>query len=55
MDIPCAPPFLLWSDIKQFTDLLKKGDAKMLIINSQEPSDMTDQLISAADSGNVRF
>ena len=41
------------SDIKQFTDLLKKGDAKMLIINSQEPSDMTDQLISAADSGNV--
>ena len=41
------------SDIKQFTDLLKKGDAKMLIINSQEPSDMTDQLVSAADSGNV--
>lgn len=41
------------SDIKQFTDLLKKGDTKMLIINSQEPSDMTDQLVSAADSGNV--
>lgn len=41
------------SDIKQFTDLLKKGDLQMLIVNTQEPSSMTDQLIAAADSGNV--
>lgn len=41
------------SDIKQFTDLLKEGDVNMLIMNSQEPSDMSNQLISAADSGNV--
>lgn len=41
------------SDIKAFTDALKKGDMKMLIANPQEPSAMSDQLISAADSGNV--
>lgn len=41
------------SDIKSFTDLLKQGDMRMLITNSQEPSEMNDQLVAAADSGNV--
>ncbi len=41
------------SDIKAFTDLLKQGDMRMLITNSQEPSEMNDQLVAAADSGNV--
>ncbi|WP_289098548.1 zinc ABC transporter substrate-binding protein [uncultured Bifidobacterium sp.] len=41
------------SDIKEFTDLLKKGDMRMFITNSQEPSEMNDQLVAAADSGNV--
>ncbi|MEE1296083.1 MAG: zinc ABC transporter substrate-binding protein [Bifidobacterium sp.] len=41
------------SDLKQFTDLLKKGDLDMLIVNTQESSSMTDQLVDAADSGNV--
>ena len=41
------------SDIKEFTDLLKKGDMRMLITNSQEPSEMNDQLTAAADSGNI--
>ena len=41
------------ADIKAFTDLLKKGDMRMLITNSQEPSKMNDQLVAAADSGNV--
>ncbi len=41
------------SDIKEFTDLLKKGDMRMLITNSQEPSEINDQLTAAADSGNI--
>ena len=41
------------SDIKEFTDLLKKGDMCMLITNSQEPSEMNDQITAAADSGNI--
>lgn len=41
------------SDIKEFTELLKKGDMRMLVTNSQEPSEMNEQLVSAADSGNV--
>lgn len=41
------------SDIKEFTELLKQGDMRMLVTNSQEPSEMNEQLVSAADSGNV--
>lgn len=41
------------SDIKSFTEALKKGDMKMLIANSQEKSQLSDQLTDAADSGNV--
>ena len=41
------------SDIKSFTEALKKGDMKMLIANSQEKSQLSDQLTDAADSGNI--
>ncbi|RSX55016.1 ABC transporter substrate-binding protein [Bifidobacterium dolichotidis] len=41
------------SDFHEFEQLLKKGDVSMLIVNSQEPSEMGDRLNSAADSGNV--
>ena len=35
------------------TEALKKGDMKMLIANSQEKSQLSDQLTDAADSGNI--
>lgn len=41
------------SDISKFEELLKKGDAHLLIMNSQEPSTLSDQLVAAADNGNV--
>ncbi|MUH59638.1 metal ABC transporter solute-binding protein, Zn/Mn family [Bifidobacterium canis] len=41
------------SDIKSFTDALKNGDMDMLIQNSQEESPLSQQLVSAADSGNI--
>lgn len=41
------------ADIKDFTNLLKKGDMHMLFVNTQEQSSMSDQLVDAANSGNV--
>lgn len=41
------------ADINNFMTLLKKGDVNMVIENSQEPSNATDEILNAADSGNI--
>ena len=41
------------TDIKQFTDALKSGEIKLLIVNTQEESELTGKITNAAKSANV--
>lgn len=41
------------TDIKQFTDALKSGEIKLLIVNTQEESELTGKITDAAKSANV--
>lgn len=41
------------TDIKQFTDALKAGEIKLLVINTQEESELTDKITDAAKSVEV--
>lgn len=41
------------TDIKQFTDALKAGEIKLLIVNTQEESELTGKITNAAKSANV--
>lgn len=41
------------TDIKQFTDALKAGEIKLLVVNTQEESELTDKITNAAKSANV--
>lgn len=41
------------TDIKQFTDALKAGEIKLLVVNTQEESDLTDKITDAAKSVEV--
>ena len=41
------------TDIKQFTDALKAGEIKLLVVNTQEESELTGKITNAAKSANV--
>ena len=41
------------TDIKQFTDALKSGEIKLLIVNTQEESELTSKITDAAKSASV--
>lgn len=41
------------TDIKQFTDALKAGEIKLLVVNTQEESELTDKITDAAKSVEV--
>lgn len=41
------------TDIKQFTDALKVGEIKLLVVNTQEESELTDKITDAAKSVEV--
>lgn len=41
------------TDIKQFTDALKSGEIKLLVVNTQEESELTGKITNAAKSANV--
>lgn len=41
------------TDIKQFTDALKAGETKLLVVNTQEESELTDKITDAAKSVEV--
>lgn len=41
------------TDIKQFTDALKAGEIKLLVVNTQEESELTGKITDAAKSANV--
>lgn len=41
------------TDIKQFTDVLKAGEIKLLVVNTQEESELTGKITNAAKSANV--
>ena len=41
------------ADIKQFTDALKAGEIKLLVVNTQEESELTDKITDAAKSVEV--
>lgn len=41
------------TDIKQFTDALKAGEIKLLVVNAQEESELTGKITNAAKSANV--
>ena len=41
------------SDIKQFTDALKAGEIKLLVVNTQEESELTGKITDAAKSVEV--
>lgn len=41
------------TDIKQFTDTLKAGEIKLLVVNTQEESELTDKITDAAKSVEV--
>lgn len=41
------------TDIKQFTDALKTGEIKLLVVNTQEESELTGKITNAAKSANV--
>ncbi len=41
------------TDIRQFTDALKSGEIKLLIVNTQEESELTSKITDAAKSANV--
>lgn len=41
------------TDIKQFTDALKAGEIKLLVVNTQEESESTGKITNAAKSANV--
>lgn len=41
------------TDIKQFTDELKAGEIKLLVVNTQEESELTDKITDAAKSVEV--
>ena len=41
------------SDIKQYVDILKSGGVDLLVVNTQEESNMTKKLTDAAESANV--
>lgn len=41
------------TDIKQFTDALKSGEIKLLIVNTQEESELTGKITDAAKSASV--
>lgn len=41
------------TDIKQFTDALKAGEIKLLVVNTQEESELTGKITNAAKSTNV--
>ena len=41
------------TDIKQFTDALKADEIKLLVVNSQEESELTDKITDAAKSVEV--
>lgn len=41
------------TDIRQFADALKSGEIKLLIVNTQEESELTGKITNAAKSANV--
>lgn len=41
------------TDIRQFSDALKSGEIKLLIVNTQEESELTGKITNAAKSANV--
>ena len=41
------------TDIKQFTDALKAGEIKLLVVNAQEESELTGKITDAAKSVEV--
>ena len=41
------------TDIKQLTDALKGGEIKLLVVNTQEESELTGKITNAAKSANV--
>lgn len=41
------------TDIRQFADALKSGEIKLLIVNTQEESELTGKITDAAKSANV--
>lgn len=41
------------TDIRQFADALKSGEIKLLIVNTQEESELTSKITNAAKSANV--
>ena len=41
------------TDIRQFADALKSGEIKLLIVNTQEESELTSKITDAAKSANV--
>ncbi len=41
------------TDIKQFTDALESGEIKLLVVNTQEETDLTGKITDAAKSANV--
>ena len=41
------------TDIKQFTDALKAGEIKLLVVNTQEESELTGKITDAAKSVEV--
>ena len=41
------------TDIKQFTDALKAGEIQLLVVNTQEESELTGKITNAAKSANV--
>jgi len=41
------------TDIRQFADALKSGEIKLLIVNTQEESELTSKITDAAKSASV--